>query len=187
MWKDIIFTLARLVFSPKKEWSNIESERITETNFLNRFLFPVFGIIALTSFIAELWVVPDGNLQLALTASIIQVVAVFGGFYSIVFFLEKTAIRFDLDANKLHFQLFAGYSSVVIYLLFMVTPFLPELLILWVIALYSVFIVHAGVTSFLHVSVQNRKRYTAFASVLIILTPIVIKMLLESVINILHR
>lgn len=186
MWRDIIFTLVRLIFSPKKEWSNIESKRISETVFLNRFLFPIFGIIALTSFIAELWVIPDGNLQSALTASIIQIAAVFGGFYSIVYLLNETSTRFGLNASKLRLQQFVGYSSVVVYLLFMITPYLPKLLILWAVALYSIFIVRFGTINFLHVSTQHRNRYTAFTSALIILTPIVIKMLLESVINILH-
>lgn len=184
MWGDIVITTVRLISSPSREWKNIGNKSQAEVGFLNRFLHPIFGMIALTSFIGELWLSPDGNLQSALTTTIIRIVAVFAGYYIAANLLNELSSRFDLEKNLFRYQQFVGYSSVVLYLLFFVMPLLPKFNIIWFAATYTFYIVYAGADSLLHLAENKRISFTVIVSLLIILFPLIIKILLEQLVKI---
>lgn len=169
----------RLLSSPSKEWGSIENQRKTESDFLNRFLFPIFGFISLNAFIAGMWFYVDGNLLFALKLALIQIVAVFVGYYLSSSVLSEIAPRFELKENILQVQQFVGYSSVVMYVLFLVTPFFSKTLLLWILSLYTIYIVYEGSKPFLHISESKRKPWTVIASLMIILIPLISKKLLE--------
>ena len=187
MWRDIVVAISRLLVLPYREWKNIGSKEQTEVGYLNRFLYPVFGMIALTTLVGGLWLTPDGNLQSALTGTVIQVVAVFGGYYFVAYLLNEMAPRFSLEKSTFRFQQFTGYSSVVLYLLFFVMPLLSGFNYLWLAAIYTVYIAYAGADVFLRVPENKRISFTVIASLLIVSVPLIMKTLLESIMNLLHN
>jgi hypothetical protein len=183
MWRDIFITIIQLIVAPPRAWKDIEKEKRTQQEFLYRFLHPVFGIIAFASFVGGFLFVKDGNLENALKSSIISVVGVYGGYFIASYVLNEIAPRFGLDKDLPRFQQFTGYASVVLYALFAVTPFLPGLFILWLLALYTIYLVHGGVFYFMKVPKVKITDFTAMASAVIILSPVLVRALFSCLVK----
>ncbi len=174
MWRDIFITIAQLIVASPRAWKDVEKEKRTQHEFLYRFLHPIFGIIAFTSFVGGLWFVREGNVENALKGTIISVVGVYGGYFIAAYLLNEIAPRFGLSKDLSRFQQFTGYASVVLYALFIVTPFLSELFILWLLVLYTIYVVNVGSIYFMKVPKAKVTDFTAVASAIIILSPVLI-------------
>ena len=177
MWRDIFKTITQLIIASPKAWKEIDKENRSHDLFLNQFLHPLFGIIALATFIGGLWFTRGGNIEGALKNTIISVVAVYGGYLIATYALNELAPRFELSKNIPLFQKYVGYSSVVLYLLYIITPFFSGFIILWVIALYSIHIVYNGAIYLVKVKEGKRVNFALIASALILLSPAAIHLL----------
>lgn len=183
MWRDIFVTIVQLIVASPEEWKYIEREERTQNDFLYRFLHPVFGIIALASFVGGLWFTRNGGLENALKNTIINIVAVYGGYFLVSYILNETAPRFGLKKNLAEFQFFVGYSSVVIYLLYIIIPFLPGFFILWLLAFYTIHLVNTGAQLYIKVPEDKRTNFTVMASALVMLTPALVNILFSFMIK----
>ncbi len=172
MYKTIIRTVFRLIVSPKAAWQSIAGREENHQEFLNGFLYPVFGVVALASFVGGLWFVPDGSLQSALKQTIVNTVTVFGGFYLSAYVLNELAPRLNLVKSLLDWQRFAGYASIVVYLLFVILAFAPEFVIARLLVFYTVYIVFAGADAFWDIPDGSTMNFTVTASSLLILAPL---------------
>jgi hypothetical protein len=183
MWRDIFITIAQLIVASPGAWKDLGKEKRTQHEFLYRFLHPIFGIIAFTSFVGGLWFVRGGSVENALKSSIISVVGVYGGYFIASYLLNEISPRFGLNKDLGRFQQFTGYASVVLYVLFMVTPFLSGLFIFWLLVLYTIYIVNVGAHYFMKVPRAKATDFTAVASVIIILSPVLIRALFSYLIK----
>ncbi|MDD4631476.1 MAG: hypothetical protein PHQ77_04445 [Proteiniphilum sp.] len=175
MWRDIFVTIIQLIVASPIAWKEITKEERSLNSFTGRFFHPLIGIIALAAFVGGLWFAREGGLPGALKNTIVSIVAVYGGFYIVSYTLNEMAPRFGLVKNPIIYQLFTGYASVVIYLLYIIIPFLSDFFILWLLALYTFYIVQTGAMYYLKVPAGKRLNFTIFASALIILTPSLIR------------
>ena len=80
-------------------------------------------------------------------------------------------------------QQFVGYSSALIYALFIILPFLSDFFILWMFALYTAYIVYTGFGLYIIGKEETRMSFTGIATALILLTPAAIKTILSFLIN----
>lgn len=183
MWRDIFVTVIQFIVASPRAWKEIDQEDRTLEGFTSRFLYPIFGIIALASFVGGLWFTRDGDLQGALKDTIVSVVAVFGGFYIASYALNEAAPRFGQKKDLHRFQQFVGYSSVVLYALYTITSFLPDFFILWLLVLYTLYLVYTGAAIYLKVLPEKRVNFSILASVLVVLTPTLIRVLFSFLIQ----
>ncbi|WP_298650693.1 YIP1 family protein [uncultured Proteiniphilum sp.] len=183
MWRDIFITIAQLIVASPGAWKDLEKEKRTQHEFLSRFLHPIFGIIAFTSFVGGLWFVRDGNVENALKGSIVNVVGIYGGYFIASYILNEAAPRLGLNKDLPRFQQFTGYASVVLYALFIITPFVSELFILWILALYTIYLVNSGTLYFMKVPSARVADFTAVASAIIILAPVLVRALFSYLIK----
>ena len=172
MFKDIIQTIFFLIVSPRKGWKQIIDKEVSHQDFINNFLFPIFGFVAITTFVGGMWLAENSGIHWALKLSIAVVTALFGG-------LNELFPKFGLDKKLNKAQQFAGYSSVVLYVLFFVMPLLSEFTLLWLVVIYTIYIVYAGADEFLRIAENKRVSFTVIASLLVVLLPLIIKILLE--------
>ncbi|MDD3788155.1 MAG: Yip1 family protein [Petrimonas sp.] len=171
MLKEIFLTIIHLITSPQPAWKDIASQEEDHQEFLNRFLFPVFGIIALTSFIGGLWFTRDGSLEIALKRTIVNVVTVYGGYFIASYILNETAPRFGLEKHLFTYQRFVGYSSVVLYALYMILPFLSDFFILWLFAIYTFYIVYVGTEKYFGLPDDRTMNFSVLATLLVLVVP----------------
>ena len=114
MFKDIIQTIFFLIVSPRKGWKQIIDKEVSHQDFINNFLFPIFGFVAITTFVGGMWLAENSGIHWALKLSIAVVTALFGGFYLVSYLLNELFPKFGLDKKLNKAQQFAGYSSVVL-------------------------------------------------------------------------
>lgn len=183
MYKAVFMTIILLITSPHKAWRQIETRKEVLQVFLNRFLHPVFGIIALTSFVGGLWILPDGNLQSALKLMIVTVVTVFGGFYIASYLTNELLSRFKNVRLKGVYQVFIGYSSVMLYMLFIIYPLASNIPILWLLSLYTVYIVYTGAKIYCDVNEKVIMNFTTVMTAIILLVPAIIFALMSFLIK----
>lgn len=176
MWRDLFVTISQLIVATPFAWKEINKDDTSLNSFINRYLHPFIGLIALAAFAGSLWFTShDRGLEGALKNSIISIAAVYGGFYIVSYLLHETAYRFGLNEPLIRFQLFTGYASVVIYVLYVVVPFFSGFFILWLLVLYTFYVVQTGAIYYVKVPASKRMNFTVFSSLLIILVPTLIK------------
>lgn len=174
MYKNIVLTIIGTITAPEISWRKLVAKEDHES-FLNHYLYPIFGVIALTSFIGGLWFVPDGNLQIALKNTIINLVTVYGGYYIGSYILNETLPRFGITKDESHVQQFVGYASALMYALFIILPFLSDFFILWLFSIYTAYIVYMGYGVFISGYKDSQMNFTTVATASILLTPALIK------------
>ncbi|MBF6627596.1 MAG: DUF1282 family protein [Proteiniphilum sp.] len=175
MWRDLFVTVAQLIVASPRAWKELKKEEKTESDFLSHFLHPLFGIIALATFIGGLWFTREGDLESALKSTIITVVAVYGGYFIASYVMNELAYRFGLEKNLPRFQQFVGYASVVLYALYVIIPFLSDFFILWILVLYTIHLVNMGAKFFIRVPEKGRVNFVLLVSALVVFTPVLIQ------------
>lgn len=182
MIKRLAVTIIRMITAPDVSWRKLSAKKNHEL-FLTHFLHPMFGLVALASFIGGLWVAPNGNVQLALKSTIVNVVTVYGGYFIGAYVLNELLPRFNIAKNEREVQQFVGYASALLYSLFIVLPFLSDFYILWVFALYTSYIVYTGYGIYIRGEERWRMNFTGVATGVILLVPVLIKGILLFVIK----
>lgn len=182
MLKEITLKIIQLIIAPEKAWRKLSAHQNHEA-FINRYLHPIFGVISLTSFIGGLWIVEGGNIEIALKESIRSLVTAYGGYYIASYILNEYLPRFGIPKNQLKTQQFVGYSSGLLYALYIITPFIPYLIILQLFTLYTVYIVYTGYGVYITGKEEHRMHFTGIATTFVLLTPAIIKGILSILIK----
>lgn len=180
MFKEIVLKIVHMITTPEDTWRKLSADKDHET-FLNRYLYPIFGVVALTSFVGGL--IPVGNVQEALKTTIISIVTVYGGYYIGSYILNEFLPRFGISKDEPKVQQFVGYASSLIYALFIIIPFLSDFFILWVFAFYTAYIIYTGYGIYISGNEETRMSFTGTATALVLLTPAAIHLILSFLIN----
>jgi hypothetical protein len=183
MLKQLYLLLSGLIIAPEKTWRTLaEKHELNNEDFYKSYLYPVVGIIALTSF-CSVWIgTRDFQLQIALKTVIKETVAYFGGFYLAAYGLRRLSGKyFGLTSDLQRFERFTGYSSAMIYAVACITALFHFLFFLQIFILYTVYIVWHGAGIYIPVKENYLTKYTIFASAIIILSPSVIRIIMTAI------
>lgn len=106
-------------------------------------------------------------------------VSLFGGYFLAAWGINEVGSRlFGLRHDVQRARCFAGYASVVTFVLQIVTGILPDFYIIALfVEFYTVYIVWEGSTHMMQVPEPLRLRFTLLASVLLIACPVLVRML----------
>lgn len=183
MLKNIFFIIIQLITAPQDAWQSLSEKKQTQKEFHDHYLFPIIGIIAFTSFVGGLWLTRDGNMQIALKNVISGTVTVFAGYYIVSFILNELSTRFGMLKDEDLFRRFTGYSSSLLYALYILLPLFPDFFVLWLFAFYTGYIVYIGAEYYLNVEEEKRVNFTSIATVVLLLVPGLINILLKILIK----
>lgn len=167
---NIISIVIGVIIAPKKTWIKIRKKKVEQTAFMSDFLFPFFGIAAISAFIHGLFLREDGSLQLALKETVINVTALFGGFYISSYAIKYLLQRFDKIKSLYTVEQFVGYNAVLLYILFVIVTLMPHYYWLWLILLYMYFPIRISADVFLEIDEKDVTK-TSLASFFIISLP----------------
>ncbi len=177
MLKEIFMLIYRLILQPAKSWAELAEKQDTDNEpFLKRYLYPIFGIIALLAFVGVFINVKEFDVQIALKTTISLVVSVFLGFYLASFALTEVLDRmFGKTKQPKIDQQFVGYASSLLYVVYMLLAIFPELFFLHFFVLYTIYIVWEGAFPYLGIEDSSRTKFTIVASAIILIAPNLIK------------
>jgi cation transport ATPase len=169
-----------LISQPAKAWITLSDKReIDNEGFYKSYLYPLFGMVALLSFVGVFLTEKNFDVQIALRNCIRFLITSFAGFYLASYFLSKVMSKvFNRPGEMRLCQRFVGYSSSLTYVLFMVLSLFPELFFLRIFLLYTIYIVWEGAIPYMAVEENNQMKFTVQAGVIVLLTPFVIEMIM---------
>lgn len=179
LYKNIFQIVFYLIANPQKGWERVSEEKDKQQEFTNNFLFPIFGLIALSTFVGAMWLQQGGEIRSALSQSIVATSSIFGGFYLASYLHNKLLWYFTIERTNEELQQFVGYSSVMLYLFYVINPLLHNFSFLWLILLYSQYIIYIGAKRFLCIADKYRIRIAAISNLIILLAPLAIHVLLH--------
>ena len=140
MFKEIFSQLIAVIFRPSETWESLRRKEENTETFLSRFVYPLFGLIALSAFLGVLFTRKEFDFQIALKSSIKILVASMGGFFLGTHLLNELwykVFKYPRDIKLI--QRFVGYSSSLMFVLLILLALLPEFIFLWMfILLYRV-------------------------------------------------
>jgi len=180
MLKEFFERIYRLIIQPAKIWNILANEKeeeiIDNNSFLKTYLYPAIGIVALLTFVGVFFYKKEFDLQLAIRLMIKVLIALFAGFYLASFILSKVMehVFFMENSYKLC-QRFVGYSSALIYAMYIILAIFPDYGFLQLFLLYTIYIIWEGASDYMQISENERNRFTAIATAIILLSPFIIE------------
>ncbi|MCL2649854.1 MAG: YIP1 family protein [Candidatus Azobacteroides sp.] len=180
MLKDLFERLYRIIFQPATTWNILADEKgeeiIDNDSFLKTYLYPVIGVVALATFIGGIFYKKEFDVQLALKLTIKVSIALFAGFYLASYLLSEIMPRyFSREKNYKECQRFAGYSSALVYVMYIILAILPDFGFLQLILLYTIYMIWEGAITYMQISENERSKFTIMATAIVLLSPIIIE------------
>lgn len=180
MYKEIIRCVIAIISQPSRAWDMLVRKEEKDDEFLSRYIYPLIGLVTVAAFLGVLFTRKEFDVELALKSSIKTLVASFGGFYLGAYLLNEVWQGWFKRTKDMKLcQRFVGYSSSLMFALNIVLMLLPEFFFLRIFVLYTFYIVWEGAGPYMQVEEKERLKFASVASVIIMLTPIVIGLLLS--------
>lgn len=176
MFKEIAITIFSLVTSPGSTWKKVLGKEEDQDTFLSRFVYPLMGITALAVFVSFLLTRATFDLQEALKEMMTILVSLFLGFFSASFLLNEMMIRFFEQTPDLKLvQRFSGYALSFTMAVTIIVYLLPDFSFLRFAPLYTFYIAWEGSKYYLNITDKKRIRFTIFSTLILLLSPEIIK------------
>ena len=181
----------QLISSPARAWEEIHLEE-DRRKVLMDFVYPLLGLCGLAVFLGALfslgWGEPE-SYRYAMQECCAVVVSLFGGYFLAAYLMNVAGMRlFRLADDAPLMQQFAGYASVVVFLLNVVLGLFPKFPVVMALLLqfYTVYIVWEGVLKMVQIEEKDRLRFTVLFSVLLLLCPFAIDLLFGGMVKLLN-
>ncbi len=172
MYKELFKWVIAIISQPGKAWDMLTKKEDNTDEFLNRFIYPLIGLVTATTFVGVLLTQKEFTIELALKSSIRTLVASFGGFYLGAYLLNEVWQSVFSRAKDMKLcQRFVGYSSSLMFALNIILTLLPEFFFLRIFVLYTFYIVWEGAVPYMQIEESVRLKFTAFTTFIILLTP----------------
>ncbi len=182
MIKELFSTLLLVAFKPEKGWRLIYNKYLENPRYpvQETYYFPALGVLCLTAFVGELLNAPTFNILLAIKAAvlylIIAMLSYYAGFLGMAFVAKKWL---GFTGSKNQWELFTFYAYSPIYLMTLVYLLVPQLRLLTILMLYSVYVVWQGVVYFWKFPEEKLFSSTIAFSVLLFLLAVGSKLVLS--------
>ena len=162
MLKDIFQRIFLLITQPAKTWALLAEENEEVDKLFSKYLYPIFGLIALTAFLGAL--ISNQSMEIALVITIREFVSFFAGFYLASFALNELTSRMFKRHSLKHCQHFTAYSSSLIYTIAIADSLFGGLGLLYFFLPYTVYMIWEGAAPFMQVSEDKIIKFTIIAS-----------------------
>ncbi|MDR1456387.1 MAG: hypothetical protein LBJ01_12100 [Tannerella sp.] len=179
MFNTIFNRLTGLIFKPAGTWKKLSGREEEKDAFLSRYIYPLIGLIALAAFVGVLFSRKEFSFEIALKSAIKALISNMGGYFLAVYLMSeawKSIFRRHRDIGRWHY--FVGYASALMFAMNMLLALLPEFFFLRAAVLYTAYIIWEGATVYMQVREEERLKFSAFASTVIIGMPLAIDYLL---------
>ncbi|MCU4176416.1 hypothetical protein [Carboxylicivirga sp. N1Y90] len=177
-YKKLFFTIRELVFTPRKAWTIIWSEKTGLNDVLKYFSLPLIGAFTLATFLGYIFNHQGVDFELALKYAIFTFSACFFGLYLAYIVILNVLPFLGLKLEKDDAFKIAAYPSVSIYLVGIVTVLFPETFFLSFLMLYAAYIVWEAICELGNASKETRFWQTISVSALVLSLPYLVYFLL---------
>lgn len=174
LYRNLFSRLWKLVSQPASEWNSIKNEDKSFNAILADFALPLMGLNTLATFIGFIFNHQGFNLELSMKHATVVFVSLFGGLY-LVFFIMGVILSVT-GLKRREVMTLTAYSSGLWYVVAFVTALIPQMVGIYIFAIYSLYIAYKGVQLYLpFVQRSNQIIMSVLFFLLIHLIPFLIK------------
>lgn len=145
MIKDLFSFILLIVVKPEQAWRITRRRTPAGDDLRKRVFFPALGILTLSAFVGHLLNAPHTEVSAAMKSAAVYILIALSAFYLNMIampMLAKGILR--LQAGRRRWEAFILHSYAPIYLLTVAYLLLPQMIILNILMLYTVYIVWQG-------------------------------------------
>ena len=181
MFKKLFSITISLIFKPSEAWDELSKQQTdSHDSFLSGFVYPFLGLIVLCTFGSFLLTGKEINLQIALKETIVVMLSVFVGFFLASYLVNIVWHRIlHREQNMKLCQRFVGYSSSLLYSVYILSSLLPNFFFLWFFLLYTIYMVWEGAIPYMKVNESEQLKFVSLTTAIIIATPFTIEYILH--------
>lgn len=187
-YKELFTRLYTLLTSPKRAWTEITVES-PRRDVMATFVYPLIAleglVVLLSAFIHE--GLKRDVYQPALMEMLSCCIALFGGFFLASYLLDMLSQKYlGRSADMPLAQLFVGYAMGAVFVADVLVVLFPQFFIFkWVLLFYVCYIVWEGSEVIWGVDEDKRLVFMAIASAAIVFSPVIIRMVFNTLSNLL--
>lgn len=181
MYKNLFKRVWDILVSPSRTWDKIAQTSEDEKKYLANYFYPLIGLAAFTAFLSP-FIKGYENLDFRATLTvgiqffIVSFASGFFGFFITARLLNYSFVRwFGLSADMNKAERLTAYASTPILLVSVLTRLLSDFFFMKILFFYVIVLVWEATTHFYSLEESKRGKFTALASLSILLAPIVIE------------
>jgi len=159
LYKNLFSRLWRLFTQPANEWALIKSEDKSFNGILSDFALPLMGLGTVATFIGFIINHQGFNSELSMKHATVVFVSLFGGLY-LVFFIMGLILSMK-GYRRREVMALISYSSSLWYVVTFITALIPELVGIYLIVIYSIYIIYKGVELYMDQANRSAQVFTA--------------------------
>lgn len=179
MFKNIAQLIIEIIVRPAQAWKDLSEKDVDHAVFMKRMVYPMIAVLTLTAFLGVLFTRKEFDFELALKSGMLAFLTFFGGYFLSVYLLNEIYVKyFKLPKTKKLYAQFVGYSSLLMYAIYIVLKLIPQFFFLSIFYIYTVYIVWEGANYFMKVDENIRLKFTVVSTAVVLLIPLLIDTLL---------
>lgn len=179
MVKELVRLIVDLIFQPTDTWKRLSEKEMDHAVFMKKILYPMIILLTVTAFAGVLFTRKEFDFELAIKSAILAFLTFYGGFYLAVYVLNEVLVKFlKLPKDIKLYARFVGFSSLLMYTIYILLKLIPQFFFLSIFYLYTVYIVWEGAGPYLKISENERLKFTVISTATILLVPFLIDLIL---------
>jgi hypothetical protein len=174
MIKAIFVKILELIKSPRQAWEKIERENKSGWEVQTGFFYPLLAMAAVAVIVGYALNTQDFVFELMFKETIVLLTSRFAGFYlSVILLNEVIASRiFNMERDYSACVRLLAYSSCIMLCMDAIIALLPAFFILFVVNLYTAYLIWEGAGIIFKDLAENRKGlFTAICLILLYALP----------------
>ena len=171
MIKDLFGLISLVILRPEQAWRLVKSRYTKPSDALSEKIFyPALGLLCLVAFVGSLLNAPGIDFMAAIKSSVLYLMTGLSAFYLNLIAMPVIASKVPgFRASRHRWEAFILHAYAPIYLLTILFLIFPQLILLRILMLYTVYIVWIGCLQFWALPESRLFSATAIFSILIFL------------------
>lgn len=170
-YKVVLLRLKNLVLSPAKEWEEIKTNVVNNTDSINLFAIPVIGLLSLASFLGVIINNQGINFQYALVEAIVTFTSAYFSIYVATFFIGELSGVLGIAKDRVQIMKFLPYAYSAYYVILLITELIPELFFIKILVLYTFYLVWEQASVIYSIGENDRVKFTVIYSLVLLFIP----------------
>ncbi len=185
-YKELFRRLFALIATPKKAWIEISCES-PRRDVMGTFVYPSIALCGLAVLLSAF--IHDGLARNVYQPALMEMcsccISLFGGFFFAAWLLDMLRQRLLGHASDMPgSQLFVGYTMGTVFLANILAGIFPQYFIFWwMLRIYVFYVAWEGCDVLFAIAEEKRLTFAALASVAVVLSPVIIRTLFNTLSN----
>jgi len=184
MYKNLLRRVWDILTSPSNTWDKITQDSEDEKKYLYQYFYPLISLAAFTALINPFisgieYFDTKATFSIGIQSLFASFTSSFLGFFISARFLDYSFVRwFGMRSDKRKAEMLTAYSSTPVLVVSIFTRLLSDFFFMKILFVYVIVLVWEATIHFYSLEESKRGKFTALASLCILVVPFVVEKIL---------